>query len=230
MRADEDVDLAAREARRDAAALGRGRAVREQLDAHRPVAEQRPSARHRQPFEQPHRAEVVLLGEHLGRRHERALVAALHRDEQRGERDDGLARTDVALQQAVHRRARRHVVRDLGDRPLLVAGERERQLREELRRRAGRRPSCRMPDSLGLERALARDEPDLHAQELVEDQALLGARRVSAIESGRWMARERDVAVDEVVAIEQRLVERIGEPARRALRERLRRRACAAAT
>ena len=48
----------------------------------------------------------MLLGEHFGRRHERALVAALHRDEQRRERDDGLARADVALQQAVHRRRR----------------------------------------------------------------------------------------------------------------------------
>ena len=43
--ADEDVDLAAVEARRDAPALGRGRAVREQRDAHRPVGEQRALAR-----------------------------------------------------------------------------------------------------------------------------------------------------------------------------------------
>ena len=116
VRADEDVDLVAREALRDAAALGRGRAVGEQLDAHRPVAEQRALGADREPFEHLHRAEVVLLGEHLGRRHERTLVAALHRDEQRGERDHGLARADVALQQPVHRRRAGHVVRDLGDR------------------------------------------------------------------------------------------------------------------
>ena len=51
--------------------------------------------------------------------------------EQRRERDDGLARADVALQQPVHRRRARHVARDLVDRALLVAGERERQLRDE---------------------------------------------------------------------------------------------------
>ena len=60
----------------------------------------------------------MLLGEHLGRRHERALVAALHRDEQRGERDDRLARADVALEQPVHRRGAGEVVRDLGERAL----------------------------------------------------------------------------------------------------------------
>ena len=45
----------------------------------------------------------MLLGEHLGRRHERALVPALHRGEQGGDGDDGLAGADVALQQPVHR-------------------------------------------------------------------------------------------------------------------------------
>ena len=35
---------------------------------------------------------VVLLGQHLGRRHQRALVAALDRGEQGGHGDDGLAR------------------------------------------------------------------------------------------------------------------------------------------
>ena len=40
VRTDEDVDLVARETFRDAAALGRGRAVREKLDADGTVAEQ----------------------------------------------------------------------------------------------------------------------------------------------------------------------------------------------
>ena len=73
------------------------------------------------------RAEVVLLGEHFGRRHERALISTLHRDEQRRERHHGLARTDVALEQAVHRRGPGEVVHDLAERALLVAGQRERQ-------------------------------------------------------------------------------------------------------
>ena len=48
------------------------------------------------------------------------------------------------------------------------------------------------------------------------------AARCSAIDSGRWIARSASVAVDEVVAVEERLVERVGEAARRALRERVR--------
>ena len=83
----------------------------------------------------PH-AGGVLLGEHLGRRHQRALVAALHGDEHRADRHEGLARADVALQQAVHRVRPGEVVLDLADRPPLRAGELVRQ-----RRRAGGRSS-----------------------------------------------------------------------------------------
>ena len=56
---------------------------------------------------------VVLLGEDLGRRHERHLQAVLHRHERREQRDDRLAGADVALQQPVHRRGPLHVVDDL---------------------------------------------------------------------------------------------------------------------
>ncbi len=44
----------------------------------------------------------VLLGQHLGRHHERPLVPALHRTEQRGQRHHGLSRADVALEEPVH--------------------------------------------------------------------------------------------------------------------------------
>ena len=111
VRADEDVDLAVLHRGRQPSAFGGGRAVGEQLDAHGPVAEQRAVGRDGETGEQRGRREVVLFGEHLGRRHERALVPALHADEQRGERDHGLARPDVALQQPVHRRVARHVAR-----------------------------------------------------------------------------------------------------------------------
>ena len=43
------------------------------------------------------------------------------------ERDGRLARADVALEQPLHRRRARQVAVDLGDRPLLRVGERERQ-------------------------------------------------------------------------------------------------------
>ena len=79
--ADEDVD--ARRARRPSAmraSLGRGRAVGEQRDAHRSLAEQRALVGH---DSSPSSARIVSsccsASTSVGR-HERALVAALHRD------------------------------------------------------------------------------------------------------------------------------------------------------
>jgi hypothetical protein len=46
----------------------------------------------------------VLLGQDLGGRHERGLVAALDGEQHGEERDDGLAGADVALQQRFIRR------------------------------------------------------------------------------------------------------------------------------
>ena len=63
--------------------------------------------------------EEVLLGERLGRRHQRALTAAFDGAEQRVERDRRLARADVPLEQPLHRRRPREVGVDLGDRLLL---------------------------------------------------------------------------------------------------------------
>ncbi len=71
--------------------------------------------------------EEVLLGERLGRRHQRALAARLDRAQERVERDDRLARADVALEQALHRRRAREVGVDLCDRLLLVLGQLERE-------------------------------------------------------------------------------------------------------
>ena len=71
--------------------------------------------------------EKVLLGEGFRRCHQRALAACLDRTQERVERDDGLARADVALQQALHRRRSRKVAVDLGDRLLLVLGQLERE-------------------------------------------------------------------------------------------------------
>ena len=69
----------------------------------------------------------VLLGERLGRCHQRALPLVLDRAQQRVQRDDGLPRADVALQQPLHRRRLREVEIDLGDRPFLVLGQHERK-------------------------------------------------------------------------------------------------------
>ena len=83
---------------------------------------------------------VVLLGEDLGRRHERHLPAALDRLQRRERGDDRLAAADVALQQPLHRLARFEVVADLAPDALLRARELERHPREQ---RAGQRRRCR---------------------------------------------------------------------------------------
>ena len=61
----------------------------------------------------------VLLGQHLGRHHQRALVPALDGRQQCGHRHHRLARADVALEQAVHREGAGQVGDDHGERPPL---------------------------------------------------------------------------------------------------------------
>ena len=69
----------------------------------------------------------VLLGEQLGRRHDRGLHAAGHRLETGDRGDDRLARADVALDEAHHRVRRRHVAEDFLRHALLRARQREWQ-------------------------------------------------------------------------------------------------------
>ena len=110
----------------------------------------------------------VLLGERLGRRHERAPEAALGSAQQRVQRDDRLAGADVTLQQAFHRRRPGEIGVDLRDRALLVIGELEGQERPvadgELPRLAERR--C----GLALTPAAPACEAELEHQELIEGQ------------------------------------------------------------
>ena len=65
--------------------------------------------------------------EHLGGRHDRGLVTGADRDERRVHRDERLARTDVALQQDVHRPRASHRRVDLVVGPALGRGRLERQ-------------------------------------------------------------------------------------------------------
>ena len=102
VRAHDEVDVARR---RDAPA-GRAAAARSCA----PVMQLDAEARRLQELPQ---AEEVLLGQNLRRRHERHLQAVLHRHQRRQQRDDRLARADVALQQPVHRRRALHVFDDL---------------------------------------------------------------------------------------------------------------------
>ena len=84
--------------------------VGEEPDRDRPGAAEARRVGHLQPLgEQAADAQEVLVGQHLGRGHERALVTALDRRQHRPHRDHGLARADVALQEPVHRQRAGHV-------------------------------------------------------------------------------------------------------------------------
>ena len=73
-------------------------------------------------------------------RHQRALASSVDRGEQRGEGDDRLARSDVALQESVHGQGRRQVARDLSEDATLRRREREAVPGEEAtNERGGRR-------------------------------------------------------------------------------------------
>ena len=154
--------------------------AREQLDPHLPA---RQAAGALQVAEQGAHRREVLFGQHLGRHHERALVPALHGGEQRGERDDRLARADVALEEPVHRERTRHVGDDHRQRLALGAGELVGQAGEEscdegpghgARHLPGRHVVAERP-GVGLERAPAQDERELQAEQLVEHEAPPGA-------------------------------------------------------
>ncbi len=138
--------------------------------------------------------EEVLLGERLGRRHERALPAVLDRAEERVERDDGLARADVALQKPLHRRRAREVAVDLADRLLLVRRERERERLAVAADQVARLAEPWRERALALLDA-ARDA-DLEDEQLLEGEPRAAAFRlgevVRAVDGGERVALERE--------------------------------------
>ena len=69
----------------------------------------------------------MLFGQHFGRSHKRALVAALDGVQHGRHRHKRLARPHIALQEAVHRDGPGQVEGDLGIGPLLRARQWERQ-------------------------------------------------------------------------------------------------------
>ena len=133
--------------------------------------------------QEPRDVAVVLVGEDLGRRHERHLQAVLHGDNRREQGNDGLAGADVALQQPVHRLRAQHVVDDFLDRLALP----RRQLERQDLRRAGAdavvdRRYKRL--QLGARRVTPPGVPHLEQEELLEDQPPLrrGAKGVERID------------------------------------------------
>ena len=113
VRADQDVDLAGFELSEDRTPVGRGGRSREQCRAHAGALEHRPDR------------ERVLLGQQLGRGHQRALLRARDGHQHRVERDHGFARAHVALDQPVGGRGRREVGGDLAHHRVLLGRERE---------------------------------------------------------------------------------------------------------
>ena len=191
----------------------------EELDPQGAVAEQVGRIGHGDPVEQAPDTGGVLLCEHLGRRHQRPLMPTLHRGQQRRHGDHGLAGTDVALQQAVHRVRAGEIGLDLVDRASLRRRQRERQqlveAADELALRlmadAARRP---------LVGPLAHHEHDLDAQELVEREppasGLLLGHRLRQVD-----AEERLLPADQAVPTTHVLGKRIEHAANAAPLERV---------
>ena len=155
---DGDLDVAGRDQLADVRVLALGEAAREERH---PDTECREDALDR---------EKVLLGERLGRGHERALAPGLDRPQQRIYRDCRLSGADVTLQQPLHRRGAGQVGVDLHDGVLLRTGEREWQRGsvpiDEISRRQQR---------LGHERLTFRStaaQRELEREQLVEREPL----------------------------------------------------------
>ncbi len=115
LRRDHDVHRA----RGDAGDHALGLLVRSEsgqaLDAHRPVGEAIDEGG------------VVLLGEQRRRHEHRHLLAGLHRDERRAQRDLGFPKTHIAAYDPIHRLARFQIAEHLIDRRALIGGLLERK-------------------------------------------------------------------------------------------------------
>ena len=122
--ADDEIDRAVLQPVQQTGAVGPGRPIGQQLETQGPLAHQRGVVGHGQVGQQLTQAEMVLLSEDLGRGHQGPLVPALHGDEESAHCDHGLARADIALQQAVHGEGATEVDLDLADDALLGRGQR----------------------------------------------------------------------------------------------------------
>ena len=152
--------------------------------------------------------EEVLLRERLRRRHQRPLAAVLDRAEEGVERDDGLPRADVALQQPLHRHGAREIAVDLADDRLLLGRECEGQrlavAPDQLARLAERRRDR------GLALAGATGDRELEHEQLVEGEA--PAPRLGLVEVARPVERDHGVAAQrQALVLAERGRERVRE-------------------
>ena len=130
---------------------------------------------------------VVLLGQDLGGRHQRHLVAAAHGLQRGKRRNHGLAAAHIALQQPVHRFGAPQVGGNFAPYPLLRAGQLERQPVEQCRgprsdrQRVG--AQCASSQARFAQRQLLR-------QQFIEDHRAPGRMRAFLERSAR-LARQR---------------------------------------
>ncbi|VVN26570.1 hypothetical protein PS624_04614 [Pseudomonas fluorescens] len=125
-----------------------------------------------QRFEPALEGDEVLLGENLGRRHQRDLVTGLQRLQCSEGGDHGFARADVALNQPQHRFVLAEVVGDFIADALLGAGRVEAKIRQIFRRQFFRfRHRWRAQRTHAFAQTLLRQ---LMGQQLFEGEAMLG--------------------------------------------------------
>ena len=194
-----DVHLAGGQPGDGAATVGRAHATGQQIHAQGALAAESGRVGHDEIAQHRPHGGQMLLGEDLGGSHERPLEPALHGREQGAEGNDGLARPDVALEQAVHGVALGQIGPDLLDDPLLSLGQRERQAPPE--------PLHQIPvhgmaqtGRVLLQMALPPHQLELHAQELVEHEPAASLHRL-AHGLGPVDPMQRGGAVDETEAV-----------------------------
>ncbi len=196
VRADGGVNLARAEVFVEPLLFARAQRAGEQFDAVRRLGQH------------PLDVARVLLGEDFRRRHQRRLIAVLHRREHREQGHGGLAAAHVALQQTIHRHVRLHVVEDARHRASLRGGQRE-----------GKHGEHPLMHSFGDfdDGALRLFHPFVAAdgngegdpEELLEDEAEVGgAARALVLGERRVFGREVDAAQrvrapDQFLATEQ---------------------------
>ena len=125
------------------------------------------------------------LRQDLGRGHERDLEPRLDRVQRGEQRDHGLAAADVAEQQPLHRTLGPHVGDDLGDRALLIGGERERQ---RLARTRGEPPGPAVTKPRPVSDRTRRRSAStrLEREQLLEHETAVRRGQTSSV-SGKWI-------------------------------------------
>jgi hypothetical protein len=134
-----------------------------------------------QRLEQAVQVDVVLFRQNLGGRHHRRLVLVVDGCQDCRRRNDGLARSDIALQQAVHRVGLRHVAPDFANHTLL--GVREFERHDAVQHLVQAVGVDAHGDSALLARALTlHADAELHQEKLLEHQSLpRGVDRLLAV-------------------------------------------------